>query len=94
MDNGGGPRRIGYLLVRAAVPLAAVALVVFGVGMALIGQQQASFGWFAYAPLSDQTFSSDGLLFLSGETQIGVVVAVIGLLMLAFWSGFRTGRRR
>jgi len=52
-----------------------------------------SFGWFAYAPLSNQIFTGSGMAFVSQGTQIGLAVAVAGLLVLAFWAGYRTGRR-
>ena len=52
-----------------------------------------SFGWFAYAPLSNQIFTGSGMAFVSQGTQIGLAVAVAGLLVRAFWAGYRTGRR-
>ena len=56
-------------------------------------QATASFGWFAYAPLSNDTFSGSGLTFVTQGTQIGLGIAVLGLLILAFWAGYRSGRR-
>jgi heme/copper-type cytochrome/quinol oxidase subunit 1 len=52
-----------------------------------------SFGWFAYAPLSNQLFTGSGVSVVSQGTQIGLAVAVTGLLVLAFWAGYRIGRR-
>lgn len=79
--------------------VAAAVLPVVGLVAVLVGcfvawsNANASIGWFAYAPLSNQTFSGSGMVFLSQGTQIGLVVAVTGLLVLAFWAGLRIGRR-
>ena len=69
------------------IPIAAVISV--GVGVALLVQARtASFGWFAYAPLSDAIFSPSvnlvpGLTFLIG-----------GLVVLAGFGGYLLGRHR
>ena len=52
-----------------------------------------SVGWFAYAPLSNQLFTGSGTALVSQGMQIGVGVAVAGLLVLAFWAGYRIGRQ-
>lgn len=80
----------------AVVPILAVLAVAAGIATALWTQSQlqSSFGWFAYAPLSNETFSSRGLVFLDAGTKVGVTLTAAGLLVLAFWSGYRTARRR
>jgi heme/copper-type cytochrome/quinol oxidase subunit 1 len=77
-----------------AVVLPAVGLAAVLAGC-LIAWSNAttSFGWFAYAPLSDQIFTGSGTALVSQGTQIGVAVAVAGLLVLAFWAGYRIGRQ-
>lgn len=77
----------------------ATVLPVVGLVAVLVGcfrawsNANASIGWFAYAPLSNQLFMGDGMAFVSHGTQIGLAVAVTGLLVLAFWAGYRIGRR-
>ncbi|WP_264671285.1 LPXTG cell wall anchor domain-containing protein [Arthrobacter sp. VKM Ac-2550] len=34
------------------------------------------------------------LLLLTGWDQLGLTLTVLGLLLLTFWSGYWTGRRR
>ncbi|UKA49164.1 hypothetical protein LFT48_17250 [Arthrobacter sp. FW305-123] len=75
------------------VPLLGLIAVIVGVIVAWTNQS-ASFGWFAYAPLSDKVFLADGAAMVSQGTQIGLAVTVLGLLVLAFWAGLAMGRRR
>ena len=89
--ESGPPRRPRP--ARLVVPLAAVALLAVGVVLLSMPVRQESFGWFAYAPLSQQTFAAPGLLIMDAEKWAGVVLTGLGLLTLAFWSGYRAGRR-
>ena len=75
----------------AVVPLLGVAAVLGGCLIAYLNRDFT--GWFAYAPLSNKPFSANGAAFITQGTQIGLAVAVAGLLLLAFWVGFRLGRR-
>ena len=86
-----GPSRQGRP-VRLAVPLLAVALMAAGAVFLSLPVRQQDFGWFAYAPLSQQVFAAQGLVIMDTEKWAGVVLAGLGLLTLAFWSGFRAGR--
>ena len=72
----------------------AVALVAVIAGIVLVAGAggRAEFGWFAYAPLSNETFISDDLVFLGPRIKAGLALMLLGLLLLAFWSGYRTGR--
>ncbi|UZX04679.1 hypothetical protein F8G81_20300 [Arthrobacter sp. CDRTa11] len=79
-------------LSSAVVPLAGVIAVMAGIFVAW-SNRNTSLGWFAYAPLSNQEFTGNGTAFVSQGTQIGLAVAVVGLLVLAFWVGLRIGRR-
>ncbi|WP_411374412.1 hypothetical protein ACLH0K_15375 [Arthrobacter sp. MPF02] len=77
----------------AVVPLLGVVAVLVGGMVAWTRSREISFGWFAYAPLSNEPFSGSGLVFLSPGTQVGLAIAVAGLLVLAFWAGLSIGRR-
>jgi heme/copper-type cytochrome/quinol oxidase subunit 1 len=74
------------------VVLGAVAVVI-GLVLLLLPSDQASFGWFAYAPLSGTTFFPPGGL-LSPRSQIGMVLFVVGLVLLAFGAGWMLGQRQ
>ena len=91
-DKDAGPPR-QRRLARLAVPLLAVALLAAGTVFLLQPVPQEDFGWFAYAPLSQQTFAVPGLLVMDAEKWAGVVLVGLGLLTLAFWSGVLAGRR-
>ncbi|MFF1251745.1 hypothetical protein ACFVYC_04515 [Pseudarthrobacter sp. NPDC058329] len=77
--------------VTAVLPFAGAAAVLVGGLIAYLNRDFV--GWFAYAPLSNEPFSGSGMAFVTQGTQIGLAVAVVGLLVLAFWAGFRTGRK-
>ncbi len=65
------------------------AFVLFVVGLVLVLTTSVSFGWTAYAPLSDVTFSQ-----LSPPLIAGWALVLVGLVFAAGWVGFRLGRRR
>ncbi len=75
----------------AVVPLLAVAVVLVGCLIAWLNRN-ASFS-FAYAPNSNRPFIGIGADLITEGTQAGLAIAVAGLLVLAFWAGFRMGRR-
>ena len=89
--TGPAGRRPARFLAAAALPLAALALLVTGVVLATTGQAE-SFGWFAYAPLAENT-GPGTLMLLSGKMQLGYLLVALGLVAAAFWGGFRLGRR-
>ena len=76
-----------------AVPLLGAVLLVAGAVFLSLPVRQEEFGWFAYAPLSQQAFAVPGLLVMDAEKWAGVVLVGLGLLTLAFWSGVLAGRR-
>jgi len=80
-------------VLAAVVPLIGLAAVLVGCIVAWSSNANASFGWFAYAPLSNEKFSGSGIAFVTEGTQIGLAVAVVGLLVLAFWAGHTIGKR-
>ena len=75
------------LLVIVPLLLGAALLVA---GIVLWLRTSASFGWFAYAPLTDQTFVPT----MPGPGWLPLVLAVVGSALLAGWTGFLLGRRR
>ncbi len=75
------------------MPLLGLLAVIVGLIVAWTNQS-TNFGWFAYAPLSDTVFvGNGGGAMVSQGTQLGLVVTVVGLLVLAFWAGLAIGRR-
>ena len=78
--------------------VSAAILPVVGLVAVLVGcfvawsNANATIGWFAYAPLSNELFTGNGIALVSHGTQIGLAVAATGLLVLAFWAGYRIGR--
>jgi heme/copper-type cytochrome/quinol oxidase subunit 1 len=70
------------------VAAAGAALLV--IGIVLVTTQPMSFGWTAYAPLTDVTFVPP---FPTPAMWLGGILAVTGLALLAGWVGFRLGRR-
>ena len=96
-NNPEEPRKPGNNGMAAAavvVPLLGAAVVITGVVIAWIGSAQAlEFGWVAYAPLANNPFSTSGAALVGPMTQNGYLIAVAGLLLLAFWAGHRLGRR-
>ncbi|MFF2841309.1 hypothetical protein [Paenarthrobacter sp. NPDC057981] len=80
-------------LTAVVVPLLALIAVVVGLIVAWTSLN-TEVGWFAYAPLSNTTFTGNGVAMVSQGTQIGLTVTVLGLLVLAFWAGLAVGRRR
>lgn len=78
------------LVLGAGLAAVIVGVVVFVAAAA----QPVSFSGFAYAPVSDATFSVRGVHVFSTVSLVGAVVFVFGLLVLAGWLGYRQGVRR
>ncbi|PYI68226.1 hypothetical protein CVV68_07875 [Arthrobacter livingstonensis] len=81
-------------MVAAVVPGLALAAIAAGILMAAGAGGTGEFGWFAYAPLSGEAYVPSAVLFLGPRTYAGFASLVVGLLALAFWSGYRTGSAR
>ena len=81
------------LFGRLAVPLAAAAMLLAGLVLLALPAPQEDFGWFAYTPLPARPVPLPGLIFMGPEAWAGVALIGVGLLMLAFWSGYLTGRQ-
>lgn len=81
-------------LLMRILPLAAVAAMVSGIVVVLKATSQpATFGWFAYAPLSEAN-AGPGLHIVSTGGIVGFTLLAAGLIVLAFWGGLRIGCRR
>ncbi|CAD6006008.1 hypothetical protein [Agreia sp. COWG] len=80
--------------VRVLLVAGVVAVIVGLVLVVTAPQPPRSFGWFAYAPLSEETFSPDRGGFVPLSAAIGITVCAIGCAALTFVLGFALGRRR
>jgi heme/copper-type cytochrome/quinol oxidase subunit 1 len=90
-----GPERRGWpLAARLAVPVVAILVTILGTAMLLLARSEASFGWFAYAPISNATFTPPGLVYLGSSARIGMALCAVGLVLLSFWTGYQMGRSR
>jgi heme/copper-type cytochrome/quinol oxidase subunit 1 len=78
-------------ILTAALPFAGLAALLVGGLIAYFNREFV--GWFAYAPLSNTPFTANGAAFITQGTQLGLAIAVVGLLLLAFWTGYRVGRK-
>ena len=95
--NPVGDHRPGHgqrkLVAELAAPLLAVSLLLAGLILTSLPVGSEDFGWFAYAPLSRQTFQLQGLFMIGAEAWTGIALISLGLLILTFWSGYRVGSR-
>lgn len=82
------------LLTRVLLLVGLVAVIVGACVVVVAHPQPASFGWFAYAPLSSTISITDGVHIISTGELVGAAVLAIGLIALAFWAGLRVGVRR
>ena len=73
------------------LPFAGFAAVLAGGLIAFLNRNYI--GWFAYAPLSKTPFTVNGAALITQGTQVGIALTVVGLLLLAFWAGYRVGRK-
>ncbi|BCW72710.1 cbb3-type cytochrome c oxidase subunit I [Arthrobacter sp. NicSoilB8] len=78
---------------RLAAPLVAAAMLLAGLIFLSQPVPPEDFGWFAYAPLASPPVILHGLIFMGAEAWAGVALIGVGLLTLAFWTGYRTGRQ-
>jgi len=70
--------------------IGAIGAVLLVIGIVVVTTQPVGFGWTAYAPLTDVTFSPP---FPTPAMWLGGIVAGLGLALLAGWVGYRLGRR-
>ncbi len=94
-DQEPAPGRVDWGRVAGIlIPVTAILMVLLGTAIILVAGSEASFGWFAYAPLSNTTFLPEGMVYLGASSRAGMGLCGAGLVVLAFWTGYRTGRRR
>ncbi|WP_138067596.1 hypothetical protein [Cellulomonas rhizosphaerae] len=74
-----------------AVAVLAVLLVVGGGWLVWHSSRSATFGWFAYAPLSESVYSPG---ILTTTDWVGLALVAVGLLALGAVGGYALGRRR
>jgi heme/copper-type cytochrome/quinol oxidase subunit 1 len=83
------------LVTTVLVPLLAAAVMAAGlVAIVASTPQSASFGWFAYAPLSATVFSPTGAIVIGWGSIAGAAAVALGLAALAFWAGFTLATAR
>lgn len=70
----------------------ALGLVLAVGGLIVSTGQPASFGWFAYAPMSDRFFMPAPSPFIVMPTGAAAMLA-IGVILMTGWAGFQLGRR-
>ncbi|MEV8272284.1 hypothetical protein [Microbacterium sp. NPDC077184] len=89
------PRRRGEIIGWVASAVALVAgfvLILVGIATPV---SVASFGWAAYAPLSDFAYVAGAPgLAVPPVTAVGFTLFVVGLVGVAFLVGIRVGARR
>jgi len=81
---------------RAWPIIAAVAatLTVAGAVITIIAlATPVTFGWFAYQPLADSTFVPGDTIVVSRAVIPGVGLVIVGLIVLSFLAGRRSGIR-
>jgi heme/copper-type cytochrome/quinol oxidase subunit 1 len=76
-------------IARVSLCAAVVAIVAGAVVVATDAPQEASFGWFAYAPLP-----SESVHVVSAASIGGAALLTLGHAALAFWAGLTLGARR
>lgn len=84
-SSGGNWRKI-------VVPLIAVASTAVGTVLVLV--PRPSVGWFAYAPLANEPFSSSQLMLVDSGDGWGYALILVGMMGLAFWAGYHVALRR
>lgn len=77
-----------WVLVLAAL---SVLTVLAGTLTVLLNPFEATFGWYAYAPMSGETFP--GMTFLSPQAVMGWGGVGVGAVLLAFCAGWFVGQR-
>jgi heme/copper-type cytochrome/quinol oxidase subunit 1 len=67
-------------------------LVLGGALVVVLHPAETTFGWFAYTPLSDESFPA--MTPVTPEATAGWAGVVAGLVLWAFCTGWLVGRRR
>ena len=78
--------------MRVLVSVGVVAAIA-GIVIIAVNSQPQTFGWFAYAPLSGESFSPEGATFVPAPWLAGGALLALGLVVIAFWAGYALARR-
>ncbi len=78
--------------MRRSILVAVVGLVLLVGGGAVALVRPVSFGWTSYTPLTEP--STPGVIVLDGPNVLALLVAVVGLVLVAGAVGFRLAARR
>lgn len=74
--------------------VAAAGLVLTGVVVLIVAlNRPRSFGWFAYAPLSETSYMPGASGSTLALTALGIVLLILGLVGTGFLAGLQVGRR-
>ena len=69
-------------------------MLIAGCGLWLFAPDRAAeYGWFAYAPLAEETFTPPTILVPSPARYLGIGLATLGAVLLAGVVGYRAGFR-
>jgi heme/copper-type cytochrome/quinol oxidase subunit 1 len=69
-------------------------MVIVGCGLWVIAPDRAAdYGWFAYAPVSQESFTPPTILVPSAARYWGIGLAAFGAVLLAGVIGYRAGFR-
>lgn len=86
------PRPRAGRMIGIWLPAVAGFLVLAGAVLLAIPESPATFGWYAYVPLST-TYFVPGSWFSSPRHYLGAVLLIVGIGALLFCLGWRAGRR-
>lgn len=87
------PARAPRTRLPALAGILAALLLLAGILFFALGpRENASFGWFAYAPLSESMFMP-GMHFLTTAQIIGWLLLAMAACAATFWAGLMVGRR-
>jgi len=78
--------------VHLGLVVGGIIAVATGLLLISIPSNSASFGWFDYQPLPE-TASLPSVVFSDPVHQVGLVVGIVGVALLAFSAGWTFGRR-
>lgn len=74
------------------VPLVSAAAIIAGI--VVVTAPRRDIGWFAYAPLANEPFSSNHLILMDSTARAGYALIAVGMLVVAFWAGYRVALHR
>lgn len=92
-DAPHGPARTPRTRLPALAGILAALFLLAGILVFALGpREDASFGWFAYAPLGESMFMP-GMHFLTTAQLTGWLLLALAACAATFWAGLVAGRR-